>query len=652
MTFKVKSGINVGNINVIDSNSKYQQTDLSPVNKPTLILDFINTQAIDTRLTFARSSNGTFVSQRGLVETATAGVPRFDYANNVCQGILIEDQRTNYVTFSGDFTYSDWAKNAGAIVNRAATTAPDGSTSADIIISTGLYSGVYRFVGGLANNTTYTTSVYVKNISGISTVLVGCDANPTQAFVVFNFSTGIITYVGGSVTWSRADNIGNGWFRVGCSFTSTSANPGIIIYPEQAGQYAVWGPQVEVNYGDTSYIPSTETFISRSSNATYIDSTDNLIKTATTNVVRPLYNPGTRINSGRLLEPAATNLFTYSDDMSNAVWLKFAGTLSSNTGNAPDGNLTADKWVEDATSNEHLIYQAVNANNITQTFSVFVKPVERTKIYLGFSNFVNTATIVMFDLANNNIIATTANNADYTNTRGQITYVANGWFRCAITSTKGTLNNVNNPNITLVNAANNSLYLGDGTSGVFLWGAQLETGPYATSYIPTVASTVTKAADIYTSATTTRQYDSLSTTKTSWFDATQGPFAVEFESMTTTNSPVIIWSNISEYVTGRGGFNSVGTYDGANAIDVTNSLANTAVYASFGVSWSSTGKTLSLNGSVPAVNTNSTFSSATPTSFIFGGTTGGSRNMLGHIKRVAYYPQRVSNNELQALTRI
>ena len=626
MTFKVKSGINIGNLNVIDSDSKYQQTAALPVNKPSLMLDFTNTQSLDRRLTFVRSSNGTFISQRGLVETATSNVPRFDYANNVCQGVLIEDQRTNLVTYSSDFTFTDWAKNGGGIsINRAATMAPDGSMSADIVTAPGSGAGIYRFVGGLSNNVIYTTSAYVKNISGITSVTVGCDANPTGASVVFNLSTGTITSVGGAVAWSRADNIGNGWFRVGCSFTSTAVNPSFIIYPGQAGQFAVWGAQMEVNYGATSYIPSTETFTSRSSNATYIDSTDNLIKTATANVVRPLYNPFTRVNSGQLLEAAATNLM-YPTNI-GVGWNYSATTFNDST--APDGTLTASTTTVPVGSFLQPFLSAIPVtSNTVHTFSFYAK--------LGTFTPISEWLIAVYDDTNFAFIAS--------NITPNVTPVTHEWRRVVYTfTTPATCTAAR------VYVFRNASVTTGGT--IFTWGAQLETGYSATSYIPTVASTVTRAADVYSVATTTRQYDSLSTTNLNWFDPTQGTFVVDFDSLTTTNSPFVLVSG-PEYVTGRGGFNSVGTWDGTNAVDVTNNLANTAVYASFGVSWSSAGKLVSLNGSIPIVNTNSTFSSAMPGTFTFGSTTGGSRSMLGHMKRTVYYPQRVSNNELQALTKI
>lgn len=626
MTFKVKSGINVGNLNVIDSDSKYQQTASLPVNKPSLMLDFVNTPSLDRRLTFARSSNGTFISQRGLVETATSNVPRFDYANNVCQGVLIEEQRTNYVTFSGDFTYSDWAKNGGGIsINRAATMAPDGSMSADIVTAPGSGAGIYRFVGGLSNNVIYTQSVYVKNISNTTTISVGCDTNPSGGFVVFNLSTGTITSVGGSVAWSRADNIGNGWFRVGCSFTTTATNPSFIIYPNQACQYAIWGPQMEVNYGATSYIRSTETFISRSSNATYIDSTDNLIKTATANVVRPLYNPFTRVNSGQLLEAAATNLLFPSNIGSG--WNYSATTLNDAT--APDGTLTASTTTVASGSFLQPYLGAITVTSSTvYTYSFYVK--------LGTFTPVGEWLFAVYDETNSAFIASniTPNVTPVTHEWRRVTYT----FTTPATCTAARIYVFRNQSVT--------------TGGtIFTWGAQLETGYSATSYISTTTATVTRAADSYSSATTTRQYDSLSTTNRNWFDPTQGTFVMDFDTMSTTNSPFILKGD-SEYITGRGGFDTIGTWDGTNEVNVTNSLANTAVYASFGASWSSAGKLLSLNGSIPIVNTNSTFSSAMPGSFIFGSTTGGSRSMLGHIKRVVYYPQRVSNNELQALTKI
>jgi len=80
-----------------------QSADLdAPVASPTLNLDFANSQELDPRITFTRGSIGTFVNKNGLIETAPANVPRFDYdpISGECRGLLIEEQRTNLVTNS------------------------------------------------------------------------------------------------------------------------------------------------------------------------------------------------------------------------------------------------------------------------------------------------------------------------------------------------------------------------------------------------------------------------------------------------------------------------------------------------------------------------------------------------------------------------
>jgi hypothetical protein len=69
----------------------------------------------------------------------------------------------------------------------------------------------------------------------------------------------------------------------------------------------------------------------------------------------------------------------------------------------------------------------------------------------------------------------------------------NGWYKCAIVRTSIVANEVVRINLAI---GTNGTYTGDGTSGLFIWGAQLELGSYDTSYIPTTAATVTRNADV------------------------------------------------------------------------------------------------------------------------------------------------------------
>lgn len=110
----------------------FQDVDLDvPVVLPTLNLDFANSQELDPRITFSRGSIGTFVNKNGLIETAAANIPRFDYdpISGECRGLLIEESRTNY--FWGTQT-----GNGGSVTNGTATGA-DGVTAKKFVPTLG-----------------------------------------------------------------------------------------------------------------------------------------------------------------------------------------------------------------------------------------------------------------------------------------------------------------------------------------------------------------------------------------------------------------------------------------------------------------------------------------------------------------------------------
>jgi len=190
-----------------------------------------------------------------------------------------------------------------------------------------------------------------------------------------------------------------------------------------------------------------------------------------------------------LLEPASTNVIPYSEDFSNAAWSKTNLTVTDNQTTSPDGSLNASKLTEDTSTGEHKIFDSLSiTSGVDYTFSVFVKSNGRNFIRLRLENAgVGSGQInVWFDVLNGTVGTVGAGTAIIEN-------YGNGWYRCIATGTTSATSYV--AKINLSDADNNVSYTGDGTSGVYLFGAMLEEQSYATSYIPTNGSSQTRAAE-------------------------------------------------------------------------------------------------------------------------------------------------------------
>jgi hypothetical protein len=195
------------------------------------------------------------------------------------------------------------------------------------------------------------------------------------------------------------------------------------------------------------------------------------------------------------------------------------------------------------------------------------------------------------------------------------------------------------------NAAATS-FTGDGTSGIYIWGAQLEAGAFATSYIPTVASQVTRAAD-FASMT--------GTNFSSWYNATEGTLYGQADWMglstndyffainngTSSNLIAIGVSNtpLTRFIVIDGGVTQASVNGPTPVANVAFKIAGAYQANSFAAATNGTLGTVDTSGTVPSVNQVSLTSSI------------GSANLFnGHIRQIAYYPRRLANAELQGIT--
>jgi hypothetical protein len=221
-------------------------------------------------------------------------------------------------------------------------------------------------------------------------------------------------------------------------------------------------------------------------NATRVNS-DGLIEEVLSNVPRLNYPMIDGVVSGcpsLLLEPQRSNLILRSEEFDNASWTKNNSSISANSVVSPDGSTNADSLIENTANASHNIFQSVNVTiGTTYTISFFVKANGRTRFRIA-DNFGRLPLNVIFDLSTVTVVSGTGSISDY----------GNGWYRCTVSST-ATATASEFIYIIMVSSGTTTTYTGDGVSGLYLWGAQLEAGSYSSSYIPTVASTVTRVAE-------------------------------------------------------------------------------------------------------------------------------------------------------------
>lgn len=599
-----------------------------PSIRPSLLLDFANEQALDPRITFTRSTTGAYYN---------------GYSSAVAE--------QNLLTYSQDFTQSSWGKN-GATVTGNSTTAPDGTTTAGLIVedTTTTYHGIYEtYTASLA--TPFTFSVYLKK------------QTRQYAFVGFNFSAsfgavlqidlnaGTIAYsntagAGYSITASSITSVGSGWYRVvltgttgqtalSVSFGSAGATlwtAGVIqgntfLGDGTSGVYA-WGAQLEPRSSVTAYNATTTTAITN-----YIP----VLQTGAINQARFDHNPTTGESLGLLIEEQSTNLITYSQTFNLSTWLiGSAGTVTNNTIVAPDGTLTGNTFTR--TGATYLAYPiTATAQNYTSSF--YYKAGTAPNIQLSFADGGSTVgSIVTVNTATQAL--TIVNNGSTTGSTATITAVGNGWYRVSLT----------------VLAVAGTYYIGVnsavGTGTTFIWGAQLEAGAFATSYIPTVASQVTRSAD---------SASMIGTNFSSWYNNAQGsvyieaiPSAVQgassfpnlFSISDGVSTPINSWGIYGF----QSNFTATSVLNGTNTLVYTSSntlIANTSTKLALSVS--NGAGAFVVNGTVVGTNA-TTVIPPYSTKLTIGCDRSGGNFLGGRIKKLAYYPIAVTSAQLQALT--
>jgi hypothetical protein len=277
---------------------------------------------------------------------------------------------------------------------------------------------------------------------------------------------------------------------------------------------------------------SSDFTVSRNGTATYFDK-DGLLKTAAANEPRFEFDPLTGEYKGLLVEPAATNSFLRSEEFSNNYWSKTGTTVESSNVESIRGDSSVAFLKEDNNNSEHRIEVVIGGSynqDIEFTLSLYAKAENSKYIQLKTQQqSTGNRAYANFDLQSGEIV-TQASAGAFSIRSTSIEHVGDGWYRCILAGQKsGELSNSFFVRIQIADEekkANASpSYQGDENNGLYIWGAQLEVGSVATSYIPTTGSQVRRPAD---SITRTNAQDLIG--------QTEGSVYVEFVSLPYSNN--------------------------------------------------------------------------------------------------------------------
>lgn len=347
------------------------------------------------------------------------------------------------------------------------------------------------------------------------------------------------------------------------------------------------------------------------------------------------YDPATGECLGLLIEEGRTNLSTYSEQIDNAAWTKAACTITVNSLPSPDGNTTADTLTATVGTATRSVLQSFTGTAGIYTISIYAKAGTTNWLALSFATTAQSNG-AFFNLTTG-VVGTVAAGVSAT-----IQNIGNGWYRCSITKT---LTAATYYHIIEVHSADNQTqsWTASGTEVIYLWGAQSELGTlggFVTSYIPTTSSTVTRNADLV-----------FTTALTPWYNATEGTIFSTFTYNIAAASTVIFGvndgtsSNCIRFAAPD--LTAQVTAGGVNTF-ATTYLGITNTYHKAALAYALNNSTSSLDGSSGTVDTSVTVPSGISRLDI-GSFVGGSQ-INGHIKKFAYYPKRIADAELTAIT--
>jgi hypothetical protein len=564
-----------------------------------LYLDFL-TPPLDSRITFSRGTNATLVDSTGKITYAPANLllqsnslapAQWNIASNLTRTVdgggtsSIGTAYTRLTAIAGNTDH--YLQGAGAAFSASQTYI----ISFEVQYVSNRWMGIAVFDGGYRNGVTFDL------LNGV----VGSNLG--------NFNARSIT------------SLGSNRYRVSAVYTAASTGSAF---------FGVVMLDADKAFTTTTVSNLTATTIdiglAQLEPVTYQTTPGPYVATTASAYYGPRfdYDPVTLAPRGLLIEEARTNLLLRSGEIGTAPWAVYGtASVSANATSAPDGTTSADLITFGAVDNGYQQTDIAIGASISVTLSFYVKANVGTQIRYA---------VPCFDAANTFLGG--LNNTSSTITSGQL--AANGWYRISVTFT--TPAGTTKCAVRILGAAV--------SDSAYVWGAQLEAGAFATSYIPTVASTVSRSADVATMT---------GTNFSTWYNQAEGTFIVGTGLLASFNFPVpfmvgdsaaVVTERIQIYLSG-----TAPTYrvtDGTDQVTI-----NTAAVAIPGVNAFSAAYKLNdfaatVNGAAVVTDTSGTLPTVNTLYIGNNGNVTGAIN--GHIRSLAYYNTRLPNTQLQTLT--
>ena len=392
------------------------------------------------------------------------------------------------------------------------------------------------------------------------------------------------------------------------------------------GQWATKeGSTLAYNSENNNYKPLPFTF-DRDSVATRVNK-QGLIETVGADQPRIDYLNDS--NGALKLEPSRTNYQPYSNNLS--VWGVVDVTVNSSYGLSPDGLNNSTLITEGTGSAQHRIVKGSPASSGIYTFSCFVRnKVGNRQAYIDMgavTGFFNFDTKTMYSAAGTTNVESWSND----------------WYRISITSNS---NITPSANYIGIGKNNTETFQGDGSSAIEFFAPQLEQGSYATSYIPTSGSAVTRLADVCSQ-----------TVPDGVIGQTEGTLFLEVAALTNTPS--------NDYITISDGTNNnfvgISFYTGTNRIIIdyigggvpvysAQTLSDITLFNKIAINYNGTSLKVFINGNNVFSSSVNSFNASLNTLLFSYPTT--YNNFIGKTNQIQVFTEALSDEELQKLTTI